>query len=260
MGSRLFGLLIVVFGVLWLLSAAGIGLPVMSVGKFVDTFWPLLVIYAGLTSLAWSWRVYKRKSTRFGGVFWSNIWGIGLILVGVMLQLDRLGVIQFSFWGMVAPVVLILFGLSLVFGKSYRKDWSTAIEWEEHHHEQGNHGKRIHQHMGELKIAGPGKALENMRIDQKAGTVVLDLSQMVIPEEETTVEIYCKAGDVDVYVPAGLAVDVDASVKIGDVKVFTERVSGHGRLTYKSEDYDTAERKVKIRVDMMLGDVDVARV
>lgn len=260
MGSRLFGLLIVVFGVLWLLSAAGIGLPVMSVGKFIDTFWPLLVIYAGVTSFVWSWRVHKKKSKKFGGVFWSNIWGIGLTLVGVMLQLDRLDVIQFSFWGMVAPVVLILFGLSLVFGKSYRKDWSTAIEWEEHHHEHGHHGKRIHQHMGELKIAGPGKVLENMRIDQKAGTVVLDLSQMVIPEEETTVEIYCKAGDVDVYVPAGLAVDVDASVKIGDVKVFTERVSGHGRLTYKSEDYDTAERKVKIRVDMMLGDVDVARV
>lgn len=258
MGSRAFGLLVVLLGVLWLLSMVGVGLPSMSFGKFIVTFWPLLIIYAGLSSFWWSRKVYKK--TGFGGMFWSNIWAVGLIFFGVLLQLDRLDVIQFSFWGMVAPVFLILIGLSLVFGKKYRKDWSTAIEWDKVHHEHGHHGKRIRQHMGELKFAGPGKVLENLRIEQKAGSIVLDMSQMVIPEEETTVVIHCKAGDVDVFVPAGLAVDVEASVKIGNVKVFAEQVSGHGQLTFKSEDYDAAERKVKIRIFMKLGDIDVSRV
>jgi lia operon protein LiaF len=255
MGSRAFGILVIAFGVLWFLSAAGIGLPGMSAGEFFSTFWPLFVIYAGVSSLWWSRKVYQKTGIR--GLFWSNIWAVGLILVGVLLQLDKLGVLTFSFWGIVAPALLILFGLSLVFGQKYRHRGKTSIEWYE---EWNDHGKQLRNKIGDLKIAGPGRVLEDMRIEKKLGAILLDMSEMVIPEGETTVEISCKAGDVDVLVPAGLAVEVEAGVKVGDVKVFAQRNSGHGQLRFKSDDYDTAERKVKLRVYVKFGDIDVVRV
>lgn len=43
--------------------------------------------------------------------------GFGLVLVGVLLLLNNLGIIKGDTWGYIWPAAIILFGLNILFGK-----------------------------------------------------------------------------------------------------------------------------------------------
>jgi lia operon protein LiaF len=250
MGSKSFGLLILALGVVWLLSTFGI-LPQMSWGDLVTTWWPLLLVWWGFDALV-RWR--------------SWIWGGGLILVGAALQFDQLDLIDVSLWSLILPAGLILLGLSLLFGRRYRYGGSTSIRYDNHREKWGASeewakvGRKYSSAVGDLHIGGPDWKLESGHFEKKVGSIKLDLQKTFIPEGETELEISCRMGDVDVFLPEGLAVSIEAAVKLGDVKVFTQRNSGSGRIVFQSEEYEEAERKVKLRVWVKIGDIDVQRV
>jgi predicted membrane protein len=123
--------------------------------------------------------------------------------------------------------------------------------------EPRNKLRRISSAFGDIRVGGAHWQLEDCYVDMKAGSIVVDLRDTTIPVGETTLIVECKAGDIDVILPPDLACWVEASVKIGDVRLMSQRNSGSGLLMYKSDNYDEAERKIKMRVHAKIGDVDV---
>lgn len=94
-GSFAWGGVIFFIGVIWLLDHLG----VISAAGF-SRFWPMILILFGIINLLNEC---------------SRIWGVFLLIAGVLLQLGILGIVRLS-WEVVWPVIIICVGLSLMWG------------------------------------------------------------------------------------------------------------------------------------------------
>jgi len=90
-GSFIPGAIILALGVIFLLDSLGI----VRARHFLQ-FWPMILIFVGAAKIA-------RDDSR--------IWGAALLLFGMFLQLDELGIAHFS-WGQFWPMLLIAAGLA----------------------------------------------------------------------------------------------------------------------------------------------------
>ncbi len=227
-----------------------------SIGDSFSTLWPLFLILWGLDGVISGFR-RRRKGLR--------VFPLMLILLGGVLLLDFLGIASFSSW--IIPGVLVLLGVSLLFGRrpsgriSIIRDGDWGEEMWGSTHEGGRHRtSTIKSKIGDLFVGGPNWPLRDSFIEQKIGSIRMDLSETPIPEGETVLEVECKMGDVDVRLPEGLAVSIEAHCKIGSVTLFDRSSNGSGALFYQSEGYQDAERKVRLLIEVKIGDLNVQRV
>ena len=96
------GLLIVAAGTLWFLDQWVPGISHQA-WRF---FWPVALLVVGLTKLGCS---------RHNG----RVWGGLLTVFGILLLLDQLGYIEFS-WGQIWPLFVIAIGLGMVTANWFR--------------------------------------------------------------------------------------------------------------------------------------------
>lgn len=54
----------------------------------------------------------------------KNMFGLFLVVLGVLLLLKEVGIITGGFWGYVWPILLILFGLSLM-SRDKKDEWCS---------------------------------------------------------------------------------------------------------------------------------------
>jgi predicted membrane protein len=80
----------------------------ISLGSIIGTWWPMILIVIGIVSLS-----------KDSGSVYS---GIVLIIIGVVLQAWKLDFIYGSFWSIIWPLALILIGVSLFTHSRGRKD------------------------------------------------------------------------------------------------------------------------------------------
>jgi len=100
-GQVVIGLLVIAMGLLFLLDNLGI----LDMHRAVS-FWPMLFVIVGVVKLC---------DTRSRG---GTLLGAGLVGVGILMMLDRLGVVSLS-WDALWPLALIGLGAYLV-GKAWR--------------------------------------------------------------------------------------------------------------------------------------------
>ena len=55
------------------------------------------------------------------------IFGLALLLFGIILLLEKLGIISGSIWGYFWPILLIVIGLGIIFGR--RRMWHGHWRW-----------------------------------------------------------------------------------------------------------------------------------
>ncbi|QDX92621.1 hypothetical protein EEL32_00560 [Brevibacillus laterosporus] len=112
--------------------------------------------------------------------------------------------------------------------------------------------------IGDYRLISGRFELKNMRIWQGIGDVVIDLSRAVIPEREGTLVINGWIGDVTIYVPVDMPVQVMAEVTIGELEVLGHRQNGITRkVMLSTHNYAEATEKVKIIISLWVGDIDV---
>lgn len=97
MNQRVFGILLVVAGVLALLHTLGLA----DAGSVFSTWWPLAVILVGLSQL--------RGGSQSGGAI--------VIIIGAAFLLRNLGILPPDFMRVLWPLVLVAGGLFLLFGR-----------------------------------------------------------------------------------------------------------------------------------------------
>lgn len=108
-----------------------LGFITLSIGELISTFWPLFLIYAGLMSV-----LFNRRRQ-------DGAWGLILVLIGGIFQLRNLGWAPYSLGEMfqfLIPVVLIIFGIKMIFGRksSHRHDSEYGGSPEGHRHGDGH--------------------------------------------------------------------------------------------------------------------------
>ncbi|NDL67100.1 LiaF transmembrane domain-containing protein [Anaerotalea alkaliphila] len=96
---RVLGLVVLFFGILFLLDQLGMG---VDLGRLIAGYWPLLLVAVGIIQLA--------------GGSGFRLSGILLLGAGILLQLEKAGVLALSvrIWELVLPVAVILLGVHML--------------------------------------------------------------------------------------------------------------------------------------------------
>jgi len=251
MATRVVGLVIVAVGVAFLLANFGI-IPEFEWGELLATWWPVLLIYGGLHSI---WDSLRKGYGPF------NMGGILILVIGGLLLADNLDTIEVSLWGVLVPAALIVVGLSLLFGRTSKRRIVTSIKFDEDidaEFAKPVGARHIKSYVGDIRLGGPTFQLEDSHVELKAGSMRIDLTETFIPEGETVLHLEVKAGDCQVRLPEGLAVAVDAQVKVGSLRLPNSDGS-NGSLSFVSQNYAEAERKVKLYIYVKIGDIHVTQ-
>lgn len=169
------GTLLVVTGLLFLLG--NIGISVFS--DILSVWWPLLVVALGV--------VIFLNNTR------SWVFPLLVVVVGGLLQLDKLDIITVNTWQILWPVAIIAIGVSIIAdrfkGANVRSD--------------GKHS--ITAFMGGSEEKNNSQDYTGGKISAVLGGTSLDLRKAVI-KKDAYIEVLAVMGGAEIFVPEGVVV------------------------------------------------------
>lgn len=262
MSKYIFGLLIIFFGFYFLLENIGYDI---GLNEIIDDYWPVIIVVIGLKMLF-------NGLVNFSSGYRKNLWitgallrgvivtGIGIILLGNNLEWFSFGL--GDVWNLFWPLLLIYFGLKIIFDTPRFKYKGEKFELNFETGYKGSKPNKRKLWVGEA-VYGMGGAwqLDDIQIWHGIGECTVNLSSAIIPEREVFIELTGLIGEVTVLVPQDLAMKVNVDVGVGEVTVFNHNQSGTSRfISYASEDYDRAVRKVNLLISFKVGEVNVKRV
>jgi len=168
--------------------------------------------------------------------------GILLTLIGLMFLVGDL--FDVNVWAFCWPVGLILLGVWLLLRPQLVSS-DTAVR------------QKI---LGDIHRDGVWQ-VANEEIWIGVGDVDLDMTSADIPTGETRLRVFGFVGDVDVLVPEGVGVSVSSMAFVTDARVLGQkRDSFLAPVHLTSDDYETAERKIRLETTFFVGDLKVKQV
>ena len=186
------------------------------------------------------------RTRRHGSLFW----GVLLVVLGCIWLWNNLDLGPRIDAGSLWPLALIGLGVFIMLrqtGRAGRWDWD-------------GHGENIDQILGDIRLGGPNWQAQSKSFFTIIGDIDIDLRQSAIPEGETVFKVRSIIGDVEFLVPTDVAVYAGASVAIGELHIINERRDGFLLdVAQATPDYATATRKLRIEVEMLIGDATVMR-
>lgn len=240
-------LILILFGVVYLLY----NLNIIGFSPW-SLLWPGLLIWLATSQL---FQTRKKDDPEDS---WEIALWLAVLALGIYMLLPKLGITVPTIpWKVVWPLVLIAIGaLKLFSGKpSFIRYGYTSSDGTEF---RKNYRASL---IGEIN-RGPGSwALDDLKLHQSIGSVNLDLTQAIIPDREVELDVSGFVGDVNIYLPPGLAFRADCKISLGDITVLDHNESGsQRRIEMQSPHYQTATQKVNIRVRWRIGDINIRQI
>lgn len=126
-------------------------------------------------------------------------------------------------------------------------------------------GDVLHRHgfIGDVHLGQEAWELKPVQISHFIGDSVIDLTRASIPRGETTIHVTAFIGDVKIFIPNDMDVEVRvmASSFIGDMKVLDRFESGFLRnIRTQTSHYEEAEHKIVVTTSMFIGDITIKRI
>jgi predicted membrane protein len=191
--------------------------------------------------------------------FWP---GVILVILGVLFLLDTLEVSSFShivrtYW----PVILIIVGIAFLL-KSQR-DW-TATGGSRPQGE-GYQGVETSADVisessvfGNVFVKPTSKNFRGGSVSAVFGNVELNLASAELALGEQHLGVHSVFGGLRITLPKDVGLMVRGNCLFGEVTVLNQKRGGIGsEVIYKSDSYDTAERKLNITASQVFGDVRI---
>lgn len=167
------------------------------------------------------------------------VFGGALVGLGVLLLLSVF--FQINFWAFCWPIALIGVGVWLIFRPNLAR---PGRKWD---------GTLI----GDLRRQGHWSVrAEDLWLG--IGDINLDLLDADIPNGETEITITSFVGDINIFVPHSVGVAVTTSTVVLDANVFGDHCTNiFTPYEMESEGYRAAEKRVRIRVEAFVADMDI---
>lgn len=189
------GLSVILIGTLLILD----NLDIMYARDYLR-YWPALLVFVGLVQLAQPRRTPGR------------VMGLILVSVGGLMLLDRFDLIDFSFWDL-WPVIIIIFGLSLLRGSRMRGGiWTGRTE------SDGDSYVRGIAILGGYARRNTSGAFHGGELTAVMGGCDLDLRGATMDGDEATIDIFAMWGGISIKVPEDWAVVVNVVPIMGGVE------------------------------------------
>lgn len=209
---NLAGIIVLGIGLLVLLN--NLGITRVSLGPILRTYWPILLISWGLVSI-WNYfagpgqdgniKIYKSRGDLVVGFL---VAGIGLAYLGRNLEWFEIDLS--IMWNLFWPVIIILFGLSLIRGRA------------------SSPGSKNHwAFMGGIDVGkGSDYHLQGGNYLAFMGGIDLDLTRARLSQEETVLDLTAVMGGIDVKVPDNINVTCEGMALLGGIDFFNESTGG----------------------------------
>lgn len=247
-----FPVILIIIGVSYLL--ANLGLISMTPWQVVVQYWPVIVIYMGLRMLIKNY--IKNQQRKFSELFIALI----IIFLGVQFLLPRIGYEQLNVsWGIIWPVIIITIGLAGILNPKTRLVKTSKGRVFVH----GDYQKSTQNNtvVGEVRRGGESWYVEDTSVKHGVGEIHYDLTRAVIPDKEVYFHIVSGIGEVTIYVPKDLPIQVYCNVKVGNISIADHATNGISRtLEFISPNYHETERKLKLYVSLGIGDITVRQI
>ena len=114
--------------------------------------------------------------------------------------------------------------------------------------------------LGDIRLDGEWQVTDE-EIWLLVGDVRIDLTQAQIPAGETKFRIFGFVGDVRMIVPAGVGISVQSNAFVTDSRVLGEKRERFlAPMHFATDDYETAERKIRLETGYFVADIKVKQV
>lgn len=191
----LWGIVLVIIGVIVGLNA----LNITNINIFFNGWWTLFIIIPSLIGL-----LNEKDKT-------GNI--IGLI-IGVVLLLGVQNIIDFDLiWKLILPVIIIIVGLSLIFGNNLNKKINNEIK--KINNKKGKNEEYCST-FSEQKIDFDDEEFKGASLTAVFGGITLDLRKAKI-NEDVVINTTSVFGGIDIYVPDNIKIKVKSTSIFGGV-------------------------------------------
>lgn len=219
----LWGVILVGIGLLLGLNALGI----THINLFFDGWWTLFIIVPCAVGL-----VSGKDVT-------GNLIGIG---IGAFLLLCCQDILDFgTLWKLVFPVIIVLFGVKMIFGSRLDRASSDVIKRIQAGSGQVPYGTAVFT--GE-KMNFSGEVFHGAELNAVFGGVDCDLRNAII-DQDCVIQASAVFGGIDIYVPANV------NIKVSSNSIF-------GGVSNKTANYhDELAPTIYIKCNCMFGGVDI---
>ncbi len=212
----LWGIVLVIIGVIVGLNA----LNITNINIFFNGWWTLFIIIPSLIGL-----LNEKDKT-------GNI--IGLI-IGVVLLLGVQNIIDFDLiWKLILPVIIIIVGLSLIFGNNLNKKINN----------KKGKNEEYCSTFSEQKIDFDDEEFKGVSLTAVFGGITLDLRKAKI-NEDVVINTTSVFGGIDIYVPDNIKIKVKSTSIFGGVD------------NKKNKNDNEKEHIIYINASCIFGGVDI---
>lgn len=184
------GIIITAIGVGALLDA----LNLFSFWSWFGEWWPLLVILGGILIFVSDWRR-------------NYIWAIILVTIGTLSLLRNLGVVEFDFFSLIVPILVIGAGLSILVNNSTRAKIDTTTK----------DSDDIAVFFSGTETSNRSKSYKGGKVSAIFGGATLDLRDAKL-SGEATLDVFTFCGGLELRVPRDWKVIVKATAIAGGVE------------------------------------------
>lgn len=203
----LWGVLLIVVGVIWALNATGVA----DINVFFKGWWTLFIIIPSIIG------IIDNSKDSSGYIF---------LVIGVLLLLGTREIISFSLIGkLIFPIILVLIGASVIFKDTIDDKVTKKIS------QIDKDGTEIYTAtFSDNKAKLAGDEFKNARLDATFGSVSLDLTECNITEDGV-VTASAIFGNVNIIVPKGVNVRVKSTGIFGGTNNRVKNSSEEGVKT-----------------------------
>jgi len=182
------GSLIIIFGLGALLDA----LQVLPFWANIGTWWPIgLILVGGI--------ILINNLSQF-------IWATIFIGAGVVLQLERLGLVEVNFFALFWPVIIIGIGLSIIFQRTMRSKNIKVQDLDD-----------LTATFGGSETVNSSKNYQGGKATAIFGGVTIDLRDAVI-KKEATLNVFALCGGIELKVPREWKIKTEVFPILGGVE------------------------------------------
>lgn len=216
---NIIGLILILLGIGYLFNAFG-WLDV-NIFRVIHLWYPLLIIFFGFHLLT-------KKKVVVGGI---------IILFGIILQLNKIDVIDVNVWQLFIPFALIGFGANLIFSKK-EKNRRIADDYNvEKNFEVNNVFSSDYKNIN-------SNSVERGEVFSLFGSTVINMSQATIAESGCNLELDAIFGSVTLELPE------DCKLTIKGTPIF-------GKIDDRSRLNSISTRRVIIDCSCVFGNIEI---
>jgi len=227
--SYVWGILLILFGVSFLLN--NLGISNIQIGAIIGTYWPLILIYFGLKPF---FNEKERKNS-------SNlIFGVVIALIGVTVLGNNLNLFFFDLsliFELGFALLLIFAGLRLLkVGKFKDSNWAI---------------------MSGIDKKNPGWKLEDESFVAIMGGIDLDLRQAEIIGDEIHLQLTAFMGGVDLKIPKKYNIEMSNISILGGMGFFSQDSGGIYVNRKYSHQGNEGEKTIYLETTCIMGGIDI---